>query len=253
MNNHKSVITGIASLGSLLQGQQSKIARNLSLDTPSLVEASVSTHMKSFVMYESTVDLLALSVCWRRLRNDTSSDPKPYITSLLDIGLLPQVSDTDIELANSIRDYYSKKLMMLSLKSERPFTQFKKDLSTFVNSDGTIFREEFVPLVFRLPEFYDYDIQLDKFITESKQDFVLGKDEYKFLGNMVRINRKMKKHDYWFVDSNKALGCVSIDTHNNLLGFWDTQVHNNSTGVIKLLGKKQRRIRDDLVYFSIVP
>jgi hypothetical protein len=204
-------------------------------------------------MHESTVDLLAVSVCWKRMRTEPINLPVDPITEFSDPRLRSLVTPADIERSQEIRDYFSKKLMMLAIKADSPFTPFRKDLSSFVHSDGTTFTQETIPLALKLPELYDYDIKLESIIAASKQDFVLADDEYKFLGKIYRSRKTFKKFQYWFVDNKQNLHCVSIDTHNNLLGFWDNQLENNSTGIVKLLGKAYKKSLDDLEYFNRVP
>jgi hypothetical protein len=205
-------------------------------------------------MHTSTVDLLAVAVCWRRIRTEpVFPPPVDPITEFSDARLRSLVTPSDIEHSQEIRDYFSKKLMMLAIKADRPFTPFRKDLSSFMQSDGTTFTQETIPLALKLPELYDYDIKLKNIIAASKQDFVLADDEYKFLGKIYRSRKTFKKFQYWFVDNKQNLHCVSIDTQNNLLGFWDNQLENNSTGIVKLLGKAYKKSLDDLVYFDSVP
>ncbi len=206
--------------------------------------------LKAVTMYESTIDLLALSVCWKRLRESTQIH---NVGRLLDQALYPHVTPSDIERSKEIKDYYSKKLMLLSIKSDTVLSPFRKDLSSFVHSDGLSFREEMVPLAFRLPEFYEHDTKFDQIINDSKQDFNLEAEEYKFLGKVFRCSKRFKQNDYWFVNNQHTLYTVSIQTNNNLILFWERQLNENQSGIMKLLGRKKQRRRDDLVYFDIMP
>jgi hypothetical protein len=212
-------------------------------DLPQLVESD-------FLM-ESPIDLLALSVCEKRLHEKSILAYRPKLED--DKILHSHVILSDIECAKEIRDYYSKKLMLLELVSEYPLTPFKKDLSKFVHSDGLKFKSTMVPLAFRLPEFYEYDTKLDQITSASKQDYSLPQHEYKFLGKLFRNTARYKKYEYWFVDYDSTLHRVAIQKENNLISFWERQLEANESGVMKLLGEKRQSAIGNLVFFDITP
>jgi hypothetical protein len=69
--------------------------------------------VKKYEIYESPEDLLALSVAWKRHR-DTDTSYTGY-RNLLDAELFKVLTHEDQTVADSIRDYYSKKVMMWKL------------------------------------------------------------------------------------------------------------------------------------------
>lgn len=206
--------------------------------------------VQKFQMYQSTQDLLALSVCWKKLRNDITKSS--YIRNLLDPELFKIVSPDDVVQANNIRDYYSKKLMMVTLTSDMPLSNFRKDLNIFISSDGKTFREEMIPLAYSLPELYEYDITLESTVEKAKElDVNLKGSEHMFLNKIHRQLRKNKFYDYWFLDDTKKLVCLSVDNKNLLIPFLDNALKNNN-GIINLPSHQQKRVRDGLHYFQII-
>lgn len=207
--------------------------------------------VQKFQIYSSVQDILALSVCWRRLRTSNDATPRPYINNLLDPELFKIVTPEDIEQANKIRDYYSKKLMLITLKSDVPLSNFRRDLSTFISSEGKVFREDMVPLAFRLPEFYEYDIKLESTVEKARNlDVSLNNHEHVFLSKFSRTIKKKTFCEYWFLGTNKNLACLVVDNKNILIPILDDTLRKNS-GIIDLPGDHQPRIRDDLHYFKI--
>lgn len=245
------IITSSINLGSLLSNTISAQKHQYS----KMFDLTNSSHVKTHQVYEIDKDLLSLSVCWKRLRE--GKDPNyasssTYIGSLLEAELFRRVNDSDIELANAIRDYYSKKLMMWALTSDRQLTPFRKDLSHFISSDGKNFKEEMIPLVFRLPEFYEYDLFIDNIITTCKEKTITLKSyQYLFLGKINKTTRKNKKIEFWFMGKQNTLCRLSLE-HNNILIPILENIIESADQIFVSHGKLQKRIRDDIPYFEFI-
>lgn len=217
----------------------------------SLIDTPYNPLVTRFQMISSAQDILALSVCWRKLRTSNDTTSRPYVNSLLDPELFKIVTQEDIEQANKIRDYYSKKLMLITLKSDVPLSKFRKDLSTFISSEGKVFREDMVPLVFRLPEFYEYDIKLESTIEKARNlDVSLNNHEHVFLSKLSRTLKKNTFCEYWFLGTNQYLACLTVDNKNILIPILD-KVLQNKSGIIDLPGNHQPQVRDGLHYYKI--
>jgi hypothetical protein len=139
-------------------------------------EFNFNDDVKKYEVYEISQDLLSLSVCWARYRKARDiPGPQPTITKLLDSELFRLVTEEDIAHANVIRDYYSKKIMVLKLKNEG-FTAFREDLNTFIHSEGKTFKESMLPLAYRLPEFFSMMLNLKKWhlnTTEKSNEMMI--------------------------------------------------------------------------------
>ena len=228
-----------------------------------LSESSHRWHpdVKKYEVYESPEDLLALSVAWKRLRD--AGGIMPVINNLIDKDLYSHVTNDDRQLANTIRDFYSKKIMMWKLKNISEFSHYRKDLNSFVHSNGLTFNENMLGLAYHLPAFYDYDIVLDSVKSEvnphqefKKLDTQMKPKVLTLSTNLIPLKKLEKKRkkihniQYWFKDDTiNAAVCITVEKNNTLLHVWD-QIFDNQK-VLKIKGRYVRRTLDDFEYFSV--
>jgi hypothetical protein len=208
--------------------------------------------VKRYEVFESPVDVLALSVTWKRLR-----DEGRYVASkVLDHELFKEVSNDDRTKANEIRDYYSKKIVMWNLKEVR-MSQFRRDLNDFVhNQEGKVVRESMLPLAATLPNFYSYDCELDTIrnqVTINQKGKELAISGTHLLKPIKCIHKKTKRTNtlqYWFKDvATDGAFVIPIDPKNSLGHIWKQIFENSSTVQIK--GIRLHKQTDDFQYFML--
>ena len=218
-------------------------------------EFNFNDDVKKYEVYEISQDLLALSVCWARYRKTKNNPgPQPTITKLLDSELFRLVTEEDIAHANVIRDYYSKKIMVLKLKNEG-FTAFREDLNTFIHSEGKTFKESMLPLAYRLPEFYEYDVEFEKMVFEYNREVkrndnphVVTVKQLKFVKKLSVNNKRQKRKEYWFSDRHNNLVNINVDNSNPLLSLMDMTVNKND---ITIEGNFRKSSRDGAEYLKV--
>ena len=211
--------------------------------------------IKKYEVYEISQDLLALSVCWARYRKVKDDNKvRPTITKLLDSELFRLVSEDDIAQANVIRDYYSKKIMVWKLKNIK-LTPFREDMNTFIHSDGKTFKESMMPLAYRLPEFYEYDVEFEKMSFEYNKEVkrqekmhVTEKKHLTYIKSLSVNTRRLKKIEYWFSDSHNNLVQMNIETHNPLNTLLEKVI---TTGSVEVSGKYGTRTRDGNEFLKV--
>ena len=233
------------SLGAIGSGSTGYSAQGVNLGNS--IEFQFNDDVQKYEVYEISKDLLALSVCWsryRKTRNDYG--PQPTITKLLDSELFCLVTEDDITHANIIRDYYSKKIMVLKLKNVG-FSSFREDLNTFVHSDGKMFKENMLPLAYRLPEFYEYDTEFEKMSFEYNKEVKRNDDPHvvtvkhlKFIKKLSVNNKRNKHQEYWFSDNYNNLVNMNIENSNPLLSLLDMTVDKNDIRVKSGFRKSSR-------------
>lgn len=219
------------------------------------LEFEFNDDVKKYEVYEISQDLLALSVCWARYRKARDEyKPHPTITKLLDSDLFRLVSEDDITQANVIRDYYSKKIMVLKLKNEG-FTSFREDLNTFIHSDGKMFRENMMPLAYRLPEFYEYDVEFEKMsfdynreVKRMDQPYMVDTKQLTFVKQLLVNKKRYKRKEYWFSDRSNNLVNIDIDTSNPLISLMDMVVNKND---ITINGRFKKCTRDGNEFIKV--
>lgn len=210
-------------------------------------------YVKKYEIIETAEDLLVLSCAWHRIRK--SNQPiRASISSLMSEQLFQNIEPEDHTHASEIRDYYSKKLMVLVLKEQR-LTPFRQDLNTFLNSDSKKFTENFIPLVYRLPEFYNYDKKFDE-LRPQFESKITG--EYRTMTvklctlTSVHKFRKNSKHvkmdEYWFKGDDGYAYRFALDPSNMLSPLWQREFDNGSlTGTFNVY----MEIRDGFPYYKI--
>jgi hypothetical protein len=209
--------------------------------------------VKKYEIYESPIDLLALSSAWKRMRDAGTAQGR--ISKLLDKILFDSLISEDYSQAEQIRDYYSKKIVVWKLKGER-MSNYRNDLSTFVHSDGTKFREEMLGLAYYLPAFHEYDIQLDDVRLQVQQNGIAKKHVINSSRTLMPIKRIIQKTkrisvvQYWLKDTmNDHAAVIQIETKNQLEHLWNHVFNTNDS--IEITGNFHLKQRDNFEYLSV--
>ena len=219
-----------------------------------------SAYVKRYEVIEATEDILALSVTWKRLR-DTKNETIHNIlhinvTTLLDDHLFRKIEESDRIRANEIRDYFSKKIMLWTIKSVK-LSAYRQDLNKFIHGDSKKVTEELLPLIYRLPEFYEYDIQFDQFKREvnleitnfSNIDSVKKITTLTPITSFYKTNKRVKHFEYWLKDSNDNAHLITIEPKNPLKHIWDKIFTN---GPLRIEGTCYPKKYDELQYYQLL-
>lgn len=222
-----------------------------------------SSRIKKYEVIETPEDLLAMSVAWHRIRKEnkeagTKTHP-PTITTLLSNDLINYITPDDRVKADTIRIYYSKKIMMLTLMEIR-LTSFREDLKDYLHGDCKKFIEKVVPMIYRLPEFYEFDIQFEN--IKKQMAPAMDRDVHEFLRStsksksleltpiisLKRENRKLKIFEYWMKSLLGNAYCISISHDNPLKPLWDREFTREK---ITFNTDLNPRVRDGLFYYQL--
>ena len=212
-------------------------------------------YVKRYEVIEITEDVLALSVAWKRLRDNREKMPV-YINSLLTNRLFELVTNEDRLHASEIRDYFSKKIMLWTLKDIK-LSQYRQDLSELIHGDGKKIVDKMLPIAFRLPEFYEYDVEFDKFkqnikldITDhGRQDVRQRVTTLKPVKSFYKSNRRIKQFEYWLTDDKGNANMIVIEPKNPLKHIWDTMFMNEHLRIEATYYPKKY---DDLQYYQVL-
>ena len=220
-----------------------------------------SDYVKRYEVIEATEDILALSVAWKRLRDTTDESIQNgslhiKVTTLLDDHLFRKIEESDRIRANEIRDYFSKKIMLWTLKSVK-LSAYRQDLNKFIHGDGKKVTEELLPLIYRLPEFYEYDIQFDQFKIEvnleitnfDKIDKVKKITTLTPITSFYKTNKRVKHFEYWLKDSNDNAHLITIEPKNPLKHIWDKIFTN---GPLRIEATYYPKKYDELQYYQLL-
>ena len=178
--------------------------------------------------FEIDEDLLVLSTTWKRLRDEFANGGKyTPISKLLDKELKVNVTDIDRELAADIRDFYSKKIMIWKLKNNH-LSKFREDMNQFIHSSGKTISNELCPLVYRLPEFYEYDVALEQLSNQhikkvsSQGRIALDTKLTLSLQKTFVVGKRFgKRKEYWFSNEHNNLVTLALSKDNPLIPLLD--------------------------------
>ena len=212
-------------------------------------------NVKRYEVIETSEDILALSVAWKRLRDNREKVPV-YINSLLSNMLFEKVTNEDRLYATEIRDYFSKKIMLWTLKDIK-LSQYRQDLSELIHSDGKKIVDKMLPIAFRLPEFYEYDVDFDKFKQKVKLDIsdINSQDvrqritTLKPVKSFYKSNKRIKQFEYWLTDNKGNANMIVIEPKNPLKHIWDTMFMNEHLRIEATYYPKKY---DDLQYYQVL-
>lgn len=227
-------------------------------NSPFDYQTNTHTNLKKYEVYESTESVLTLSCAAKRLHQENK-----IFYKITDHELYNRITPDDRTMADQIKDYYSKKVMMWKLKGNGSLSPFREDMNKLIHSDMLMFKENMIGIAYWLPHFYQYDIEFDSIKAEldTNQNFKqLDKDGKpsilritEELIPITRLERKTKRNkyfEYWFKDSKLNAGVViHLEEKNQLQHLWDTIF--NQSQPLKINGSYSRRSRDDFDYFSI--
>jgi hypothetical protein len=219
----------------------------------SMLSSMRMNQVKKYEVFESPEDLLILSVVWHKMRK-AGNQVIPRPMNLTDNILFENIESSDRECAKEIRDYYSKKFMVFTLK-EQKLTAFRKDLNSFIHSDGLIFKETMMPLVYRLPEFYEYDIGFDDMVMMNDLDKQFQPTDN--FSKTVKLNpltklivkkRAGKFTEYWLKDDSKKMYKIEIPLDNKLARLWE---HFFEQTEVPIHGYYKYSRKDNIDYYHI--
>ena len=164
---------------------------------------------------------------------------------------ISQISDRERDMAKAIRDYYHKKLMVLTLKG-KSLSKFRLDLVEYIKEGYTNrYPEKFKGLIHKLPEFYHYDLAIDELRINSTNEKRNSEIGVKTLTPVQKLERKTKgitTYHYWFHDDNKYLYKFRVHKENELERMFDSLF---TKGEMRISAHFQPRDVDDLHFSNI--
>lgn len=192
----------------------------------------------------TTVDLLVQSVAIHRLKTYSFNDE----------NLFEQITQEDISKAEEIRNYHKRRFVMFALIG-RLLSPFRKDVCAFIYSDGLSYNDKTIPMVYRIPEFYDHDMKFAELVkdVDTSVDFTslttfIGNKTLFPVGSLEIARRNTKATEYWFKDEKNHLFLIQVETSNPLKSLWESVYSKNS---VEIFGTYRPKRRDEITYFAL--
>jgi hypothetical protein len=112
-----------------------------------------------------------------------------------------------------------------------------------------------LPLAYRLPEFYEYDVEFEKMAFDYNREVKRNDDPHvvtvkqlKFIKKLSVNTKRQKRKEYWFSDRHNNLVLLSVESSNPLLSLMDITVNKND---ITITGNIRKNKRDGLEYLKV--
>ncbi len=162
---------------------------------------------------------------------------KGYV-SLDDQSLIGLITDQDRELAEKIREYYTKKFFWRALSEVRPLSDYRRRLINLLENRIRNCKDQDCGIYYKLPYFYEEDVVYEEFRKKLKTTEIkpLGMERQnvvvkslEFLTTTLSAQRKRKIIRYWFKDSSDYLYGIELTSDNPLLPIFDDYLKENST------------------------
>lgn len=205
-------------------------------------------HIKKYEIVETSEDILAISVCYHRKRKDNKGY---YIPKLLTPDLFESVTEEDRQYASTIRDYFSKKIMVWKLKNI-PLTRFREELNSFIHGDSKKFKEDYCKIAYVLPNFYEYDTYLEnlfhdhnRVLPNSTIKYVQAIKKLNYIGKSNRDRKSQKAAEYWYTDENDNIVNLTFSKDNPLLPLLESFNELHMDGVFF------RKTHDEVEYYQL--
>lgn len=198
-------------------------ARNLTVNDFGALDVFSSSMKERITEFKEDPLILACAL------KTYTSDGKGYL-SLDSDNLVGLITDADKELAEKIRDYYTKKFFWKALSDARSLSSFRSRLINLLENRITKCKDQDCGIYFKLPYFYEEDLVYEDFKKNLKTDEIspLGNSRHnkmtkslEFLKTTMSAQRKRKIVRYWFKDDNDFLYGLELTSDNPLLMIFD--------------------------------
>jgi len=207
------------------------------------------------VSYNFTTDPLLLSCTLQRLNKESRvNDKVDYLNwSLTEhtVAIAAKITVQDRIFAESLTSYYKSKLLMAKLRGDH-FTKFKDDLLKYLTHSPNTLTSRFVGMVYKLPYFYEYDMQLIEIFGGEHKD--LGPARYRdreditltFIAKADNGQKRSRHYEYWFKDDTDTRILLEVEKHNPVRNLWEQSIQAGKLNVNTLFEKKRR---DNLEFY----
>ncbi len=207
------------------------------------------------VRYNFTTDPLLIScTLYRLIKESRESDSISYLNWSLNEHanqLVNKITDQDRVLAESVKSYYMSKLLMAKLRGD-DFTKFKTDLMQYLHNSPNTLTSRFVGMVYKLPYFYEYDMQLIEIFGGEHKDLGTARQRDReditltFIAKADNGQKRARHYEYWFKDDSDTRILLEVEKHNPVRNLWEHSIQSGKLNVSTFLEKKRR---DNLEFY----
>lgn len=220
------------------------------LDSLATKKGPVSEEVRHFKLRE---DHLVLSCARHRLATSGQLSRQNF----LDQEIMDSIVQEDRNKADGIRDYYEKRILWMTLHGQ-DLTNYQQDLRTYLSMPKDEFTNKQFGLVYKLPEFYDGDLELDAIkqdanikvvLTDGGPHVTFGTRSLRPVKRITINNRLDKEFVYWCKDEYDNLTKLTVNTHNQLNHIFAHFFNTRKT--LQLMGNYRLATLRELEYWHL--
>ena len=241
-NNYNTISTqGINNTltTSQIQGLYLNTISGLNTVTPN------ATSVDRYEVFDVPHDIIALCVVADRIGERSALNEKT-ISSL---------TQSDIDLANEIREYYSHKFVCLILKDIK-LNSYYQNIKPIIESNGKIFKENVLNSIRILPATCYYHKEIDTIkakLVQSGLEKLNSKKTSMTLTPLIKVEQSYLQHtnvtEYWLKNNYDQAVMISVSSDTPLIAVWN--YYFNTKKSITINGYYSQVKLDGFEYFSI--
>jgi hypothetical protein len=199
---------------------------------------------KPKIKIEYHSDALAISVARKRKESD------------LQLITREEMIYNDFVVADKIRNYYEQKLILLKLQG-KSLSKYRMALENFLTSENkTKIDHDQEGLLYRLPEFYEYDIWMNNLFecNPSAESTDIGPFKkhinlnIRYLETRRKITRTKNLYEYWF-KTDEFFVLYSVEKKNKLRNLFESLLRSGQS--INTTGSIHSRILDSHTFYEL--
>ncbi len=183
--------------------------------------------------------MLISCTLYRLIKESRESDSISYLNWSLNEHanqIVNKITDQDRVFAESVKSYYMSKLLMAKLRGD-DFTKFKTDLMQYLHNSPNTLTSRFVGMVYKLPYFYEYDMQLIEIFGGEHKDLGTARQRDRedialtFIAKADNGQKRSRHYEYWFKDDSDTRILLEVEKHNPVRNLWEHSIQSGKLNV----------------------
>ena len=141
-----------------------------------------------------------------------------------------EVTVHDRTVAQEIRSYYTGRILMDTMKSDQPMSEFRKKLYGLLIGETGLKKKD-IGLLYRLPYFYVEDTDLDQVIAQTQSATVMPTAEIAGTFTLIKrilVSRRSNEYIHFWIQHHKKTApfMIVVKTDNPLLSLLEGILEN---------------------------
>jgi hypothetical protein len=157
-----------------------------------------------------------------------------------------KITDQDRVFSESLSSYYKSKLVVAKLRGDH-FSDYRTALLTYLTDSPMQITERSVGMIYRLPYFFQYDMQLIEIFggeytnLGSKPKYVDRCDvELSFIAKANTGQKRKRTYEFWFADDSSNRILLEVEKHNPIMNLWEQTIKSGKLNINAVFERKSK-------------